>query len=225
MIYVANDLNREKLNLPNYHITDSDETGYTKFVREAAECFDGAYIFDIQTDEFNRRDATRPCYKLRDPLSLVGEEIVVNHSRLAQPQGYFVESVRVGEDGESIENIVVSMHKGKSFVLDGTLIKSIEIVSNREFERFSVPNVDNLVFRTCCILANGRRRYVKIQQVEVFKTGIDFWDTVGNKRIDKIYCTEGDVKMAISGLDIECITVFDDQFNTIEVIEKAHKYN
>ncbi|MBR7160210.1 MAG: leucine-rich repeat protein [Clostridia bacterium] len=225
VIYIGNHLVVDELHLTNYVQTDSEENGYLKFVREGAESFEGAYIFDIESDEFNKLDCDRPHFRINNALSLIGQEVLVKHSRLRERQAYFVESVQIGEDEESVLSIKVSAHHGKSFRVDGTLIQSIEIASNRENNRITLPNVDTLIGKTCGILANGEMIYLKVQKVDIFKTGIEFWDMLGNKRVDKIFGIVGDETVAISGLDIENITVFDDKFNTIEVIEKAYKYN
>ncbi len=211
-LYLASDVFTDDYTELGFTETESDESGFRKFVKGICKEDDDEHA-DITDAELNLPDEGGKRLLLTVPTDeLLGQEVLIKHKRLKTPHSYFVESIAV-VDGE-VEELTVSVHSGESFVLDGTLIESIEVTSPAVGKRLELDVPDELDGKQLCITGNGDVEYCTAVAVRVLPSSKN-----GKFPLDAVVYDNGESEAsAISGLDIENITVFSEDFEPIKTI-------
>ena len=224
-LYIGDNLDPTTFNLKDFDMVESDEGSFYKFVAKEKEIFvNPDDEIDITSTEINEPDLFSPKYQYENKdafVALIAKDVQIKHRRIKKPQVYFIEQVELFDDEQTIDCLVVSTHTGKSFVLDGTLIENIEIAQKTVGDWFKIDNKDELNERSCCIVANGDFHYctvkiVKCNPIPILDASVNFKYAVENI----IYIEDHEIK-AVSGIDIESIIVFNDDFETEKIIERT----
>jgi hypothetical protein len=214
VLYVAESLGESELE--GFDRAESDEIGFYKYVARGKETYiDPEDTVDLADSELNEPDAFSPKYSLPQGgrvIEWLGADVLVKHRRLKRPRTYFVEEIAFADGGKSLDYLTVSVHSGKSFRLDGTLIESVELTDKTVGAWFFVPEPKSLEERDCCIVGNGEFHYARISIVRY--NPIPRWDaeTGFSYAIESLIYLEDDSMKAISGIDLESITVFGADF-------------
>ena len=226
VLYIGDNLSGEGIIPEGFDHAESDVGGFMKFVRgELLLRGDEEQNIDLSSAELNERDNYREPFKYKRVLDLLGHEVIIKHSRLIKPRKYFVEDAVYYPGTDTIEYLVVSVHTGVSFRLDSTLIESIEPTEYQGADWFMLDKPCEIEDKSCCVISNGERHYCQVMRVEhfsVFGTAL----TKGSKYpLKAIYGEEDSRLIAISGLDIESIVVFNDNFEVEKVIKRESESN
>ena len=140
---------------------------------------------------------------------------------MKKPQKYFVEYIELSNEERTIEYLIVSTHTNKSFIIDGTLIESIEVTERTTGNWFAIDHPNELDGKTCCIIGNNEYHYCKIEIVALITCFGKPMPNIDLKYpVQRIYYSEDNEIKAISGLDIQSISVFNDDFETEKVINR-----
>lgn len=210
-LYLASDVFTDDYTKLGFTETQSDESGFRKFVKGICKEDDDDHA-DITDAELNSPDegGKRPALTV-SAEELLGQEVLIKHKRLKLPHPYFVESITV-ENGE-IAELTVSVHSGANFVLDGTLVESVEVTSSAEGKRLELDFSGELDGKQLCISGNGDIKYCTAVSVRVLPSDN------GKFPLDAVVYDDGEDELsAISGLDVESITVFSEDFEPIKTI-------
>lgn len=213
-LYLASDIFTGDYVELGFTETQSDESGFRKFVRGTrAECESEENPI-LTDDELNAPDHGGNLLSLDAPINeLIGREVLIKHKRLKAPHAYFVE--KVGAVDGKISSLTVSVHSGVSFVLDGTLIQSVEVTSPVKGKRIALETPDELDGKQLCISGNGDIKYCTAVSVRVLP------EEDGKFPVDTIVYDDGEDELsAISGLDAQSVTVFSEDFEPVNTISK-----
>lgn len=219
VLYIGDNLDLKRLNLDAFTEEESDEGGYYKFVqKEKTVTVDPEENIDLTDAELNEPDSRREKYYSCLRLSsYFGKEAAIKHARLKKPRNYFIEEVKQLEDG-AIDYLSVSTHAGKSFRLDGTLIEELLPTKDAVGKLFRIPKGTSLTDRVCCLVSNGEAHYCVIKAVNLVELyGVPMpalnQETMQfENAVISIIFLEDDRMLAASGIDINSITVFNDDF-------------
>lgn len=224
-LYIGDNLDPTTFNLEEFDMVESDEGSFYKFVAKEKEAFvDPEDEIYITSSEINEPDPFSPKYQYENEdafVALIAKDVQIKHRRLKKPQVYFVEQIELFNDEMTIDYLVVSTHTGKSFVLDGTLIESITIAQKTIGDWFKIDNTEELNERSCCIVANEDFHYctvkiVKCNPIPILDANVNF-----KYAVETIIYVEDDEIKAVSGIDIESIIIFNDDFETEKIIERT----
>jgi hypothetical protein len=198
-----------------------DDADFRCFIR-TGECMIEEEDVDLTSAELGLPDPNRPKFRYRDQAVLPGYDVRIQHARLKQPHVYFVESVRFSpEDSALIEQMTVSVHNGVSFVLDGTLIKSLEACDAAKGLYFDIEAASDLEGKTCCIRANGDLHYGEVIRADIGGfTAAEHMRVQRSHALKRVFLNQDGETRAISGLDITAIIVFDENFNAVMTLSR-----
>lgn len=232
-LYVDEGVNLCGIDLSVFEQVESDEMGFYKFLQDSVYMTEDADDADPTSDEINEPDSKRKKLPLgpdgitlpfNDVSRMVGNDYEIKHSRLQSPRTYFIEDVVT--DGDAIDYMSVSLHTGKSFKLDGSLIVTIRPEYEPPRSQLSVDSPDELDGKSCCIMGDGVFKYCTVTGISVYsmpKAHEMFCrpvqDENGKYAIEAVFYYEDGRKKAISALDIDTITVFNSSFE----VEKIYK--
>ncbi len=236
-LYVGDGVDITGLDLSVFEETESDEAGFRKLVQESVFMPSESSDTDPTSDEINEPDPYREklsigpygiMLKFDDPSYMVGNDYEIKHSRLQAPHTYFVEDA-VAVDGR-IDHLTVSLHTGKSFRLDGSLIVTIKPEYDPPRSALSIDSLHELDGKSCAIVGSGFMKYCTVTGISVYSKpkSHDIFcrpipDDEGRYAIEAVFYTEDGRKKAISAFDIDTITVFDASFNVEKVYENKNK--
>ncbi len=223
ILYIGDNLDISALNLEGFDKVDSDEGGFYKFVaKEKVVFIDLEDEIDITSNEINEPDPYSNKFKYEDDafVKFTARDVEIKHRRLKNPRIYFVEQVQLYDDEVTIDYLMVSTHTGKSFKLDGSLIESIALAPKTVGSWFKIDNTDELDEKNCCIIGNGEYHYgivkiVRCNPIPLIDEKVNF-----KYAVESIIYIEDDEIKAISGIDIDSITVFNDDFETEKVFTR-----
>lgn len=223
ILYIGDNLDLSTLNLDGFDKVESDERGFYKLVaREKVVFVDPEDEIDITSNEINEPDPYSNHFKYEDDafVTFIARDVEITHRRLKKPRVYFVEQVQLCDDEATIDYLIVSTHTGKSFKLDGSLIESMRVAPKTLGSWFKIDDKEELNDKECCIIGNGEYHYgtvkiVRCNQIPLLDENVNFKYAVESI----IYIEDGDIK-AISGIDIDSITVFNDNFETEKIIKR-----
>lgn len=222
-LYVGDNLANEGIAPEGFDMVPSDVSGFVKFIRgEELLQEDREALIESTNAELNEPDPyhARFVWDRKRVLELVGHEVAVKHSRLRKPRTYFVEDV-VYQDGDVLDYLQVSVHTGVSFRLDATLIEGIEPSQFCSADWLELDRSEGYDGKDACITANGDRYYCTILRVEYFSVwGVAMPNERLKYSIKAVYYAEDGRIKALSSLDIDSIVIFNDQFETEQVIER-----
>jgi len=214
VLYLAEGLGEREME--GFDRAESDELGFYKYVARGKEVYiDPEDTLDLTDSELNEADAFSPKYvppKDARIIEWIGADVLVKHRRLKRARKYFVEELVFTDGGKALDYLTVSVHSGKSFRLDGTLIESVEPTDKTVGAWFFVAEPKSLEERDCCIVGNGEFHYAHVSIVRY--NPIPRWnaETGFSYAIESLIYLEDDQMKAISGLDLESITVFNADF-------------
>lgn len=228
VLYIGKDLPKSKeMDLSDFEETESDEWGYVRYARRGTE---------KPTEEETEEDPTaaetnEPCPDhphYAEPQfreKYLGREVEIRHLRLRRPHRYFVEEAACR--GDSVDHLVVSVHDGLRFRIDGSLIQEIRVTEAPRGELLRLDDPHELDGRACRLTASGAVHYAVVSHVDVVSVMGTPLPVVSEKAGGSLqyavnclwYDEDGTVKAA-SGLDVESIVVFDENFNAQKIIGK-----
>ena len=185
--------------------------GFVKYSKGNEVTESTLFSADPTDTEINEPDAHSERFN-RDLDGFIGSYAEIKHSRLKEPYTAFIEGVKYTDCG-GIDNITLSVHTGKSFTVDGTLIRGISTVEAPKISRIILSDPHELDGHTLMVISNGEYRYIDGARVVVEELV-----TEGECALFAIHYTDGGRRMAISGADIESITVFNDSFEAIRTL-------
>lgn len=239
LVYIAEVVYRGDFEREAFAEEESDVKGYRKFYNtRVAVDYVADKDVDWQSDEINRADDSLPRFSMREPEMLVGSEILIQHARAHEPRSYFIEQVvTLPGDARTVDHMTVSLHRGKSFRLDGSMIVSIdfppeeEVLTNNTQGGLSVVDLpDSLCGKTLRLEANGDLHIGVCERVEIVPPVFyNHWpDPMASDRrviIEAIVLVEDGARHAISGRDITGFAVFNDEFELTHHFHRAFLFN
>ena len=123
---------------------------------------------------------------------------------------------------DELDYLTLSVHTGKTYQLDGTLIRSTSIIPPYPIPRIRLNSPSELNGKTLCVIANGEFYYINPTRVEVeMLIGYPKADIDGKYPLLAMYYEDGGRRLALSGADIESITVFSESFEAQKTIERG----
>ncbi len=223
VLYIGDNLDTSILNLEGFDKAESDEGGFYKFVAKEKEIFvDPEDEIDITSNEINEPDPYSDNFKFDGDAFVVfiGRDVEIKHKRLKKPRVYFVEQIELFDDEQTIDYLVVSTHTQKSFRIDGSLIEGMVLANKTIGSWFKIDNTDELDEKSCCIVGNGDFHYcvvkiVRCNPIPILDENVNFKYAVESI----IYVEDHEIK-AISGIDIDSITVFNDDFEAEKIFKR-----
>lgn len=225
VLYIGEGVDISELDLQDFDKAESDEGGFYKFVAREKEVFvDPEDAIDITSNEINEPDSFSPNYKHKNEdafVEFMAKDVIIKHRRLKNPHTYFVEQVELFEDEMTIDYLVVSTHTKKSFKIDGSLIEDIQRAPKTIGDWFKIDDTNELNEKSCCIIGNGEYHYCTVKIVNCNPVPLMDENLNFKYAVEVIIFIEDDEIKAISGIDIDSITVFNDDFETEKVIERA----
>ncbi|MBR4420461.1 MAG: leucine-rich repeat protein [Clostridia bacterium] len=227
LLYLGDNLNCEELNLDGFVKVESDENGFYKYkncLKEEKEV-DEEELIDISDAEINEPDLYREKYTNNSIFNFIGKDVLIKHSRLKRPRVYFVEHIKTLGDDYKIDYLTLSIHNGKSFKLDGSLIESIQLAQKVIGRWFEIDDPDELNGKNCCIMGNDELHYCRIEMVQIGSfLGVPMRNANFKYAVEKILYSEDDELKMISGIDIESIIIFNEEFETEKVIKREKSF-
>lgn len=215
VLYADCELDENELDTRGFKRSTEKSFGFTKYTRGGEVSSSPLLTSDPTDAEINEPDAHSERFS-GDLDGFVGSYAEINHSRLSEPYTAFVESVKY-LDGDVLESITLSVHTGKSFTVDGTLIRGIEPTDAPDLPRIIISEPRELDGHTLMVIANGEYHYIDAIMTELGGERID-----GGYPLLAVYYKDGGRAMALSGADIESITVFNESFEAVRTLnEKA----
>jgi len=225
VLYIGKKLDRDKMDLSEFEETESDEWDYARYVR----CGISRPLEerDPTDPETNAPCPDHPRYaEPRFREKYLGREVEIKHLRLLRPHRYFIEYAYC-EDDDTVHHIIVSVHDGHHFSIDGNLIEAIKVTEAPRGELLRLDDPHELDGKNCRLTANGEVHYAVIKRVEVVSVmGVPL-PVVSEKArgslqyaVNCLYYDELGTVKAASGLDVESIIVFDENFNAQKMIGK-----
>ncbi len=230
LVYIDEQVYQGDFERASFAETKSDVKGYRKFYNtEVPIDYVADEDVDWQSDEVNQADPDRPKYSMNDPNALVGREIIIKHLRAHEPKQYFVEqAVTLAKQKNAVDYLIVSIHRGKSFKLDGTLIENLSfaklesVLGADTAGGLSIPQLpENLEGKLLRIAVNGEIYMGACARAEIVPPLYynNAFDSVallsGGSRaiIQSLIIFDDELLMrAFSGRDIESFAVFNDEF-------------
>lgn len=210
-----------------YKETESDENGFIKLVHRykeptVEEVFEEE--LDLSAAELNEPDPYREKISLGFPPEiLIGGEALIKHSRLKKAYPYFVEAIKKDEDG-ALSSLTVSVHSGKSFLLDASLIESVEDVLSPAVSDFRIDAQYYLkiVGRECCIGSNGEYHYATVTSatVEEAVNGAPLCDENGKCALVTLAYEEDGAIKAVAGEDVALIVIYNQDHEPEMIYQK-----
>lgn len=212
------------IDLSDFERAESAEPGFLRYLRRGADPSPegGEETEDVTSPETNAPCPGQPRYREPDfARRYLGREAEITHLRLRRPHRYFVEEAVC--DGDTVDHIVVSVHDGHSFLIDGSLIRGIAPAADIPAgERLCLDDPHELDGMTCRLTANGVVHFAVVGRVDVFPLPV-----IGKKAegflqyaVDCLYYDEDGIVKAVSGLDADSVIVFDENFQAGKVIER-----
>ena len=219
-LYIGSDLDVSAVALEGFSSAKSDANGFLKFTRgNGCEALP-IETADISDPELNVPDPYGKRFK-GDINLFVGREAEIKHSRLASTYTAFVEGVKYVDGTDEVDFITLSDHTGKSFNLDGTLIRTIAHTTPKAAARIRLDDPAELNGKSVMAVAGGEYRYVEVAGTEVeMLIGYPKRDSDGKYPLLAIYYDEGGRRMALSGADIESLTVYSESFESIKTLTR-----
>ncbi|MBP3437603.1 MAG: leucine-rich repeat protein [Clostridia bacterium] len=225
LVYISEEVYRGGFERENFAEAESDVLGYRKFYNtEVAIDYVADEDVDWQSDEVNKEDPSLLKFSMEEPEDLVGHEIAIKHARAHNPRQYFVEKVvTLPEQRDTVDYVMVSLHRGKSFRLDGTMIESVafsqqDVLKFNTWGGLSVNGLpEDLSGKMLRLEANGELYMGICERVEIvpplyYNHQFDAMAAEDRKIIQAIVLLEDGTLRAISGRDIKSFAVFNDEF-------------
>ena len=228
-LYVGENVDLSELDLGSFVREESDEDGFVKFVQERVEMpLDLCGDVDIASAEVNARDPYREKLDANVIGFAVGQEYEIKHSRLSSPHTYFIEDIAY--DNGTVDYLTVSLHTGRSFKLDSSLIVSRSRVFEIEKSDIKLDDNTELDGRTCRIVCADRVIVCEVKSINVYLTSRRYpmlsapvKDENSRYILEAVFYLEDDRMKAISALDIDTIEVLDGNNSVEKVITKENK--
>lgn len=216
-LYLASDVFTGDYSELGFTETESGESGFRKFIKGTDEGNDDEYAEILTDRELNAPDegGEKPVLTVSTD-EILGHEVLIKHKRLKAPHAYFVEKIDLA-DGK-ISSLTVSVHSDESFVLDGTLIESLEVTTSVSGKRIELDAPDELDGRSLSIIGNGEGILCTAVSVKVLPQTADGKYPVDTIVYDEAFSSDESELCAISGLDVRSITVFSEDFDAVKTI-------
>ncbi|MBQ8907356.1 MAG: leucine-rich repeat protein [Clostridia bacterium] len=225
VLYIGDNLDPDELGVEGllFRREPTNEEGFLRFVHpystaisEDAEEEES----DLSDPELNEPLTRQPKFPCDDVMSLLGKELLIKHRRLRAAKPYFVEQVQMTEAG-TVDWLTVSVHGGKSFRLDGSLIESVEGGATVTGALIKLDSPNELDGKTCCIIANDEMHYCTVIATPVVSClGSPMPDIHLQYSVLTVFYEENGELLASSGLDVTSIVVFDSNFEPIKTITR-----
>lgn len=243
-LYIGDNVDLSGLDISSFTREESDEPGFCKFTHEyVCMPLDDETDVDITDTELNAPDPHRQkfhtMFLLDRPvgyLNYLGKEVQIKHSRLSKRHNYFVEQIVPDEAGD-IDYLVVSVHTGKSFRLDGSVIDQLFVLSEQPPSQLRIaatrePDIlNNLLAELietdldccpCCIQSFGKNIYGVIRGIAVHTTPHPMKRPIqgedGLYAIQSILYQANGENKAICGTDVDAVIVFDENFKVSQIL-------
>ena len=242
-LYIGDNVDLDQLDVSSFIREESDEFGFYKFTHDYVDLsLDDEEDIDISNPQINAPDPHRKKYHTAFMLDgtgclhYLGKEVQIKHSRLSKRYNYFIEQL-VADTNGNIDYLIVSIHNGKSFRLDGSVIDQMYVLYPEEPSKIRIsatkePDILKHFFaesietelngKPCCIQSFGKSSYCTILGVAVHVTepplSRPIRDKDGLYSIQAIYYQEKGVEKAISGTDIDAIIVFDKDYKVSRIL-------
>lgn len=211
VLYADCELDVDALFLHGFKESAEKAFGFTKYTRGDEVSSSPLLTSDPTDAEVNEPDAHSERFS-GELDGFVGGYAEIKHSRLSEPYTAFVEGVKY-LDGDRLDSITLSVHTGKSFTVDGTLIRGIEPTDAPDLPRIILSEPRELDGRTLMVIANGEYHYIDAIMTELGGVNAD-----GGYPLLAVYYKDGGRTMALSGADIESITIFNESFEAVRTI-------
>lgn len=215
------------IDLSGFEKSECNEPGFARYLRRGAE--------DAEQDETaedpTAAETNAPCpgraYYAEPQFreKYLGHEVEIRHLRLRRPHRYFIEEAVCRED--SVDHLIVSVHDGSRFRIDGSLIEEIRITEAPRGELLRLDDPHELDGRACRLTASGAVHFAFIGRVDLVSVMGTPLPVVSEKAggslqyaVNCLWYNEDGIVKAASGLDVESIVVFDENFNAQKIIGK-----
>lgn len=212
-VYFGDNVDVAKLKIDGFSNVTSDENGFYKFVKDGfVSDKEKVSFLDIDCQEANAADKYHDKFVAKDCESYLGKTVILKNRRLNAPYECFVEEIAMTSEG-SIDSLTVSIHRDHGFIVDGSVIESIEL-SNTTPDLSIVATKSDIVGKNCSIVTYDD--FVYCVPCDVHTVTVDD----GKTFIDAVYyLSDEQTQKAISGVDIVTLTVFNDDFQVDKVYE------
>ena len=222
VLYIDKNINLDNYVFEQFTLVETDKSQYNKLInKNYIDLIDIEGNVDITSSELNEKDDNYPKYEFNKNklFDLLGTHVLIKHRRMKKPENYFLEQIKLCDNESKIDYVVVSIHTNKSFKIDGTLIESIDLGKQIFGDYIQIDEKEELNGKEVCIVSNNEYHYCKV--LHTYCPTIPSFGKNGKFRYNviKVIISEDNNPVAISGIDIQTIVLFDENFTPSKVFK------
>lgn len=207
LLYIGVGVDTEGISLANFCCVPCEESGFTKWQRQGVENVQQKVAFFDPDDPLLLAPMTegkRP--ETEVILPFFGKEVTIRHKKVRTPFQAFLQQYEMDEQGR-VAKLLLSLHDC-SVWLDTSLVDGMEEAPLPTKGYLTLPDKGLLLGRTCCFVWQGKMTYAVVEEERLLSPCGD-----GSLPLASvILCEDEGAHMALCGLDIDAITVFNDSF-------------